>query len=123
MFPKAHTVCMSETLPPSPDQFRSRFPGIWDSFAALASKCHEGGPLDERSRRLVKLALAVGAAHEGAVHSASRRALEAGLAEDELYHVGLLAITTIGWPGANAAITWMRDVVEGNGGQGEVEET
>jgi alkylhydroperoxidase/carboxymuconolactone decarboxylase family protein YurZ len=114
---------MSETLPPSVDQFRGHYPGVWDSFTELASKCHEGGPLDERSRRLVKLALAVGAGHEGAVHSASRRALEAGLAKEELYHVGVLAITTIGWPAANAAMTWMRDVAEQGGGKSEVGET
>jgi alkylhydroperoxidase/carboxymuconolactone decarboxylase family protein YurZ len=106
---------MSETLPRSVDEFRGRYPGIWDSFAALAGKCHEVGPLDEKHRRLVKLALAVGAGHEGAVHSACRRALDAGLAEEELYHVGVLAITTIGWPAANRAMTWIRDVVEGKG--------
>jgi alkylhydroperoxidase/carboxymuconolactone decarboxylase family protein YurZ len=104
---------MNETLPRSVDEFRNRYPHIWDSFATLASKCHEeGGPLDEKSRRLVKLALAVGAGHEGAVHSATRRALEAGLSPDALYHVGVLAITTVGWPSANAAMTWMRDIVE-----------
>jgi alkylhydroperoxidase/carboxymuconolactone decarboxylase family protein YurZ len=113
---------MSETLPRSVDEFRGRYPHIWDAFAALASKCHdEGGPLDERSRRLVKLALAVGTGHEGAVHSATRRALELGLSPDDVYHVGVLAITTVGWPRANAAITWMRDVVER--GAGETAET
>lgn len=105
---------MSETLPPSVDKFRSRYPQLWEAFAALASKCHEeGGPLDERSRRLVKLALAVGIGHEGAVHSATRLALKSGLPPEALYHVGVLAITTVGWPGANAALTWMRDIVEG----------
>ena len=94
---------------------------MWDAFTALASKCHdEGGPLDERSRRLAKLALAIGAGHEGAVHSAIRRALESGLTPEELYHVGVLAITTVGWPSAHAAMTWMQDVVEGIGkGGGE----
>jgi alkylhydroperoxidase/carboxymuconolactone decarboxylase family protein YurZ len=105
---------MSETLPPSIDEFRAQYPHIWEAFATLASKCHdEGGPLEERSRRLVKLALAVGAGHQGAVHSATRRALEGGVPPDSLYHVGVLAITTLGWPSANAAITWMRDVIEG----------
>jgi alkylhydroperoxidase/carboxymuconolactone decarboxylase family protein YurZ len=115
---------MSEPLPPSVDEFRSRYAGVWEAFAALATKCHEeGGPLDERSRRLVKLALAVGAGHEGAVHSACRRALGAGLAPEDLYHVAVLAITTIGWPHANAAMTWMRDVVERSSEMPDVDET
>jgi alkylhydroperoxidase/carboxymuconolactone decarboxylase family protein YurZ len=108
---------MSESLPPSVDEFSKRYPRVWDAFAALASRCHdEGGPLAEKSRRLVKLAIAAGAGHEGAVHSATRRALEAGLTPEDLYHVGVLAITTIGWPNAHAAMTWMQDVIEGRAG-------
>ena len=87
------------------------FPEIWRTFAALADACHEtGGPLDEKARRLVKLAIAVGARHEGAVHSAVRQALHSGATREELRHVAILAITTIGWPSAHAALTWIDDL-------------
>ena len=91
--------------------FEKDYPEVWRTFTALADACHEsGGPLDEKSRRLVKLAIAVGARHEGAVHSAVRQALASGATRDELRHVAVLAITTIGWPSAHAALTWIDDL-------------
>ena len=42
--------------------------------------------------------MAIAAGLEGAVHSHARRALEAGATRDEVRHVGLLALTTIGFP-------------------------
>jgi alkylhydroperoxidase/carboxymuconolactone decarboxylase family protein YurZ len=71
----------------------------------------EGGPLDGKTSALVKLAIAVGALREGAVHSHTRRALEAGCTPDELRHVGVLAITTIGFPSTMAAMSWVEDIL------------
>jgi alkylhydroperoxidase/carboxymuconolactone decarboxylase family protein YurZ len=60
--------------------------------------------------RLVKLALAVGALSEGAVHSHARRALDDGISGDELKQVALLAIPTLGFPQAVKALTWIEDI-------------
>lgn len=62
------------------------------------------------SRRLVHLALALGAGSEGAVHSHARRGLAEGLTADELEHVAWLAVTTLGWPQCIKGLTWIRDV-------------
>jgi alkylhydroperoxidase/carboxymuconolactone decarboxylase family protein YurZ len=56
-------------------QFRERFPGITDKVDALGTVADDAGPLDERTRRLVKLGIAVGAMAEGAVRSNVRKAL------------------------------------------------
>src|SRR5205823_5263880 len=48
------------------------------AFNDLGDRCHEAGPLDEKSRRLVKLALSIGAGLEGATHSAVRSAARRG---------------------------------------------
>jgi alkylhydroperoxidase/carboxymuconolactone decarboxylase family protein YurZ len=110
---------MAEGLPEQFAGVRERFPEIWDAFTRLAETCHEhGGPLDDRSRKLVKLAIAIGHRHEGAVHSAVRQALAAGLSREELLHVAMLAVTTIGWPAARAALTWIDDVPAENGQTG-----
>lgn len=104
---------MSNPLPQKLEDFRRQNPAVWDAFAALAAACHEqGGPLDERSRRLAKLGLAIGAQHEGAVHSATRHALEGGCTMEELRHVAILAITTLGWPSAYAALRWVEDAAK-----------
>jgi alkylhydroperoxidase/carboxymuconolactone decarboxylase family protein YurZ len=101
---------MQEALPSSVTTFEKKHPAVWEAFARLGEACHETGPLDEKTRRLVKLALALALRHEGAVHSATRKALKSGVTREELEHVVILAITTIGWPAANAAMTWIDDV-------------
>jgi alkylhydroperoxidase/carboxymuconolactone decarboxylase family protein YurZ len=91
------------------EQFRIDHPQVWEKFAALADACHDGGPLDDRSRRLVKLALAMGSGLEGATHSAVRHAVEAGITREEMTHVAVLAITTLGYPAAMRAMSWLHD--------------
>jgi 4-carboxymuconolactone decarboxylase len=78
-------------------------------FSELSDHCHEGGPLDDKSRRLVKLAIAVAAGLEGGTHSAVRHAKDAGISQKEMEHVAVLAITTIGFPSAMRALSWIRD--------------
>ncbi len=91
------------------EQIRTRYPDIWQAFTNLAEACHNAGPLDEKTRRLVKLAIAVGAGTEGGTHSAVRHAAEAGVTAKEMEHVVLLSITTIGLPSAGRALTWIHD--------------
>jgi len=45
------------------------------------------------------------------VHSHVRKALDAGIKTDELRHVALLSLTTIGFPSMMAAMSWIDDVV------------
>jgi 4-carboxymuconolactone decarboxylase len=93
---------------PEPFQKLGRdHPQVHGAYEALAAAAHESGPLDERTRRLVKLAIAVGARMEGAVHSHTWQAKEAGVTEAEMDHVVLLALTTVGLPSTVAARTWV----------------
>lgn len=91
------------------EKFRRNHPDVWSAFAQLADKCHNGGPLDEKTRRLIKIALAIGAGLEGATHSAVRHAREGGISREEIQHVALLAITTLGFPSAMRAFSWLDD--------------
>jgi alkylhydroperoxidase/carboxymuconolactone decarboxylase family protein YurZ len=100
---------MQETLPDSVSLFEKKHSAVWEAFATLGEACHEAGPLDEKTRRLVKLALAIALRHEGAVHSAARNALKSGVMREEMEQVAILAITTVGWPAAHAAMTWIDD--------------
>jgi alkylhydroperoxidase/carboxymuconolactone decarboxylase family protein YurZ len=58
-----------------------------------------------------KLALAIGASSEGAVHSHARRAIAEGIAPEQLKHVAILAIPTVGFPQAVRAMTWLEDII------------
>ncbi len=102
-------------LPKVLEEFAAKYPEVWEAYNRLGEAAAKAGPLDERTQRLVKLAIAIGAQREGAVHSHARRALKAGLTPDELLQVGILAITTIGWSGAFAAITWIQDIIKQRG--------
>jgi alkylhydroperoxidase/carboxymuconolactone decarboxylase family protein YurZ len=61
---------------------------------------------------LLKIALAIGAASEGAVHSHARQASEEGVPAADIRQVALLAITTLGFPAAMAAYSWVNDILE-----------
>lgn len=100
---------MPKKLPQPVEDFRKNHAAVWEAFTQLGDRCHDAGPLDAKTRRLVKLALAVGAGLEGATHSAVRNALAAGVTEEELQHVAVLSITTTGFPSAMKALTWIHD--------------
>lgn len=103
-------MALSKNLPKPTAEFARKYPKIWETFSQLGELCHEAGPLDEKTRRLVKVALSIGAGLEGATHSAVRNAREAGLTDDEINQVALLAITTLGFPSATRAMTWINDL-------------
>lgn len=92
-------------------RFRERFPRVGASLDDLGASLDAAGPLDERTRRLVKLGIAAGAGAEGAVRSNVRRALEAGASPDEVLHVVALTISTAGFPAAVAAFSWATEVL------------
>lgn len=94
-------------------EFARRYPQIATAYESLAGATQAAGPLDVRTRCLVKLAIAAGAWREGAVHSHARRALAAGCTPEELRHVVLLATTTLGFPSMMAVMTWVEDVLSG----------
>lgn len=101
-----------DELPDAPEDLAAQHPDVWERYADLGRACSEAGPIDDETRRLVKLAIAAGAGSEGAVHSHVRRALDEGVSPDALRHVAILSIPTIGFPNAMAALTWIDDLAE-----------
>jgi len=96
-------------LPRPYQSFKRAYPEVWQAYDRLGALSHAAGPLNKKTRELVKLSMAMGAGLEGAVHSHTRRALEAGAKPDELRHVVLLGVTTLGFPATMAALTWVED--------------
>ena len=102
---------MTDNLPAVPSSIADEHPALWKAYLALGQAASGSGPLDDRARRLVHLALAIGQGSEGATHSHARRALAEGFTAAELEHVALLAVTTLGWPQAMRGLSWIRDMV------------
>jgi len=92
-------------------EFAAEYPEVWDAYNRLGEATAAAGPLEERTQRLLKLAVAIGAQRQGAVNSHVRRALAAGCTPQELIQVGILAIPTVGWPAAFAAICWIKETI------------
>lgn len=106
---------MEEYLPEFYKQVRDRYPKVHSHYQELAESCHEGGPIPEKERQLIKLGIAVGARLEEGVRSHARQALRSGATPEEVRHVGLLALTTVGFPTMVAALSWMEDVLTPRG--------
>lgn len=102
-----------EDLPSGAGEVAKAYPDVWKAYASLGKACSETGPIEGRTARLVKLALAIGALSEGAVHSHTRRALEEGLSPQELKQVALMAIPTLGFPQGVKVLTWIEDITDG----------
>jgi alkylhydroperoxidase/carboxymuconolactone decarboxylase family protein YurZ len=100
-----------EYLPGVYVRLRDHFPQVADAVDALGQAASAAGPLDERTQRLVKLGIAMGALAEGAVRSNARRALEAGATREEILQVTALTISTRGFPAAVAAFSWVEEVL------------
>jgi alkylhydroperoxidase/carboxymuconolactone decarboxylase family protein YurZ len=102
----------TDELPAAAGEFAETHPEVWKAYANLGEEAANAGPIDGETQRLVKLALAIGAQSEGAVHSHVRRGLDEGVDPDTLKHAAILAIPTIGFPKAMAAITWIEDITD-----------
>ncbi len=94
------------------ERFRKEFPEVEKEYDRLAKKCHASGPLQEKTRRLIKLGIAIGSESEGAVKSHARRALALGISPEEIRHVVLLGLTTIGFPKMIATLNWVHEVLK-----------
>ena len=103
---------MSEEFPKAYQAFMENYQSIWGAYDQLGAAVHGHGPLDEKTRELVKLGMAIGGRLEGAVHAHTRKALAAGASPDEIRHTVLLAIPTVGFPSMMAALTWGEDELE-----------
>ena len=99
-------------LPGTYMEFIRRYPEISRTYAELSKSCHEAGPLERKTRRLIKLGIAIGINSEGSVRSHARRALEEGISPEEIRHTVLLACTTAGFPSMIAAHKWVEEVLE-----------
>ena len=87
-------------------EFKKDFPHVNAHYETMGQEIHEkSGPLPERLRWLIKIAIS-GASHRlVALETHVRKAREAGATDDEIKHVLLMLITTTGFPAFMEAYT------------------
>ena len=99
-------------LPKPYERFRSEHPDVWKAYEKLGETAAKAGPLDHKTRELIKLGMAAANGSESAVHSHTHRALEIGVSEAEIEHAILVGITTMGFPRMMAALTWAKAAIQ-----------
>ena len=96
------------TPPETYQAFLQRYPKLGQTWEWLAEAGREG-PLDAKTVRLLKLAVACGALREGAVHANVRKALAQGISREEIDQVVALTAGTLGLPATVAVYSWVQD--------------
>ena len=102
-------------LPQPFRRFQAAHGAVVSAYESFGGACAQAGPLDAKTRELIKLGMAIGGRLEGAVHAHARRAITAGATPDEIRHVVALAAPTVGFPTTVAAFTWVEDVLSPRG--------
>ncbi len=92
-------------------KFVQRFPKLGKAWELLGEEGNEG-PLDEKTARLIKLGIAIGAMKEGSVHAAVRKALAKGVTKEEMEQIVALTAGTLGLPTSVAVYSWINEELE-----------
>lgn len=94
--------------PKAYEEFVKRYPKLGEAWDCI-SEAGSVGPLGDRTARLVRLGIAIGAMREGAIHSSVRKALAMGIPREEIEQTVALAAGTLGLPSTVAVWTWIRN--------------
>ena len=80
-------------------EFKDEFPEIYQRNEALGEYIHQhGGPLDEKTRWLIKVGIAAAHHRQNALGTHIAKARAAGASEEEILHALFLVIPTCGFP-------------------------
>jgi alkylhydroperoxidase/carboxymuconolactone decarboxylase family protein YurZ len=99
-------------LPKTFKDFVKKHGAIWDAHEQLAMACAETGPLDRKTRELIKIGISVAARLETATKRHAIMAKQNGATADEIYQAVLMAMTTCGHPAAMAGWQWANDALK-----------
>jgi 4-carboxymuconolactone decarboxylase len=80
-------------------RFKKEFPEVYARHEALGKEIHEKvGPLEEKSRWLIKISISAACNHKRALATHIKKAKAAGVDDEEIKHALLLLIPTAGFP-------------------------
>ena len=103
---------MTTTPPGQYLKIKKRYPDFISAIESLGETVRKAGPINDKDAQLIQLAAAAAIRSEGAVHSHTKRALDAGATRADIYHALILLTSTIGFPSVVAAMSWAGDITE-----------
>ena len=92
--------------------FMQKYPEIGKKYEELGKAIHEKGPLTERERVLIKMAVSGSHLYHSAFKSHVRKALVAGITKDEMEHLALLMLPTVGFPTTMAMLGMIEEQLD-----------
>ena len=98
-------------LPKPYQQFRTNHPDVYKAYENLGETTANAGPLDSKTRELIKLGMSAANRSESAVQSHTHRALDAGATTKEIEHALMLGINTLGFSTTMAALGWANHAI------------
>lgn len=102
-------------------QFMADYPGVAEKYEALGEYIHnEAGPIDEKTRWLIKLAVSTATRHNNAVGTHVAKAREAGATDAEIVQAMMLVIPTSGFATFMEAYRVYQNEPDSAGSQGSL---
>lgn len=95
--------------------FKAIHTDVYKAYEEFGRTVHEkGGPVDEKTRWLIKVAVSAVEQYPYALRTHIHNALSAGCTRTEIEHAILLIAPTCGFPKAMEAIMILRDELDGD---------
>lgn len=86
---------------------------IYDAYENYGKLVHEkGGPIDEKTRWLIKIALSTDCQNQYSLRTHILKALKSGCSKEEIEHAILLVAPTSGFPKMMHGLLTFRDILE-----------
>ena len=96
------------------EAFIKKHEEIYKAYENYGKSIHEkGGPLDEKTRWLIKIVISATSQHEFALRTHIRKALAAGCTYDEIEHALLLVAPSAGFPKTMQGLNVLEEEKEG----------
>lgn len=89
--------------------FLKKYPAVGAQYERLGDAVHNQGPLNVRERALVKLAISGSHLFHSALKSHIKKAVGAGVTRNEIEHVAILLLPTVGFPTMMAMLGIIED--------------
>jgi AhpD family alkylhydroperoxidase len=104
---------MKKELPEHFKKFLDKYPDIWEAHQKMTEASAECGPLDRKTRELIKVAASAAAGLETPVERHAIMAVQDGATEDEVFQTIMQLVTIVGFPRASAALKWAERALTG----------
>ena len=106
-------IINSKVIDENLEYFTKRHGEIYDAYEKFGKLVHEeGGPLDEKTRWLIKVAVSTEGQNRYSLRTHILKAMNAGCTKDEIEHAILLVAPTAGFPKMMEGLLVLRSILE-----------